>query len=166
MVKFVPALACLFCLALLGTCLVKSAYLISEPCRVFIINALDILPKTGRLLRWPVPTPATPPSFSSWAVEYVNAKFKLQRKDSDILRCSYDRYIANLFWRLVSGEECREFGPCAVVLQHEGSLLLRDFGSLGLGLGQVSLGLDEFQSQVEDLLGGRRFHSTQRRFHL
>ena len=32
LVKFVPALACLFCLALLGTCLVESAYLISEPC--------------------------------------------------------------------------------------------------------------------------------------
>ena len=30
--KFVPALACLFCLALLGTCLVESACLISEPC--------------------------------------------------------------------------------------------------------------------------------------
>ena len=30
--KFIPALACLFCLALLGTCLVESAYLISEPC--------------------------------------------------------------------------------------------------------------------------------------
>ena len=32
LVKFVTALACLFCLALLGTCLVESAYLISEPC--------------------------------------------------------------------------------------------------------------------------------------
>ena len=30
--KFVPALACLFCLSLLGTCLVESAYIISEPC--------------------------------------------------------------------------------------------------------------------------------------
>ena len=34
LVKFVPAFACLFCLALLGTYLVESAYLISEPCRL------------------------------------------------------------------------------------------------------------------------------------
>ena len=37
LVKFVPALACLFCLALLGTRLVESAYLISEPCRQEIL---------------------------------------------------------------------------------------------------------------------------------
>ena len=38
LVKFVPALACLFCLALLGTCLVESAYLISEPCRIITFS--------------------------------------------------------------------------------------------------------------------------------
>ena len=45
LVKFVPALACLFCLALLGTCLVESAYLISEPCIYFIPenNAFKIM---------------------------------------------------------------------------------------------------------------------------
>ena len=37
LVKFVPALACLFCLALLGTCLVESAYLISEPCSIVAV---------------------------------------------------------------------------------------------------------------------------------
>ena len=74
--------------------------------------------------------------------------------------------LTNLFGCLISGEECYEFGPGAVVLQHQGFLLLGDFAALGLGLGQVSLGLDELQLQVEDLLRGRRFCGAQRRFHL
>ena len=42
LVKFVPALlACLFCLALLGTCLVESAYLISEPCTLAHVMTLS-----------------------------------------------------------------------------------------------------------------------------
>ena len=45
LVKFVPALACLFCLALLGNCLVESAYLISGPCTSMYCMLFD--PNSG-----------------------------------------------------------------------------------------------------------------------